>query len=69
MSVTVNGDPVTLTASSPDRGLYSGSFAVSTEGPFDVVATVTVGGATAVHNGFGRGVPELHVPGRTVHVG
>jgi subtilisin family serine protease len=47
VSVTVNGDPVSLTAASPDRGLYRGTYAVGATGAVTVTAMVTVGGATA----------------------
>jgi subtilisin family serine protease len=46
VSVTVNGAPVSLTASSPDSGLYAGNYTVGGEGALTVVATVTVGALT-----------------------
>ncbi len=49
VSVTVNGSPVALTAGSPDRGLYRGTFTVPSAGPLTVVASVTAGGSTATH--------------------
>ncbi len=47
VSVTVNGVAVPLTAASPDRGLYTGSYTVGAEGPLSVTARVTVGSDTA----------------------
>ncbi len=47
VSVTVNGSPVSLAASSPDSALYTGSYTVSAAGPQTVTATVSVGGSTA----------------------
>jgi subtilisin family serine protease len=50
VSVAVNGTSVELTSASPDRGLYTGSYTVSGEGPLTVVASVTVGGETATQS-------------------
>jgi serine protease len=47
VGVTVNGSPVSLSASSPDRGLYTGSYIVGATGPLTITATVSVGGSTA----------------------
>ena len=47
VTVTVNGSPVSLAASSPDSALYTGSYTVSAGGPLTVTATVSVGGSTA----------------------
>jgi large repetitive protein len=44
VSVTVNGDPVSLTTSG--NGLYAGSFVAGQAGAVDVTATATSGGAT-----------------------
>ncbi len=53
VQVTVNGTPVSLTAASPDRGLYRGSFTPAAEGPLTLTATVTAGGTTASHTATG----------------
>ena len=47
VTVTVNGSPVSLSASSPDNALYTGSYTVSAAGPQTVTATVSAGGSTA----------------------
>jgi serine protease len=47
VQVTVNGAALTLTAATPDRGLYTGSYTAGAEGPLSVTATVTSGGETA----------------------
>jgi Subtilase family/Fervidolysin N-terminal prodomain/Putative Ig domain len=47
VSVTVNGVAVPLTAASPDRGLYTGSYTVGAEGSLSIMASVTLGGKTA----------------------
>jgi serine protease len=47
VTVTVNGSPVTLGAASPDSGLYTGSYMVSSTGPLAVTASVSAGGSTA----------------------
>ena len=49
VAVTVNGSPVALTAGSPDRGLYRGTYTVGAAGPLTVVASVSAGGSTATH--------------------
>jgi subtilisin family serine protease len=46
VTVTVNGTPVSLSAASPDSGLYTGSYTVAGEGALTVTATVSVGGTT-----------------------
>ncbi len=56
VSVTVNGSPVALSASSPDTGLYSGTFTPSAEGALTVTAAVTVGGSTATQTANGTAV-------------
>ena len=47
VEVTVNGAPLTLTAATPDRGLYTGSYTPGADGPLSITATVTSGGETA----------------------
>jgi subtilisin family serine protease len=47
VAVTVNSASVPLTASSPDSGVYRGTYAASAEGSLTVTATVTVGGTSA----------------------
>jgi subtilisin family serine protease len=47
VTVTVNGSPLTLTAASPDRGLYTGSYTPGADGSLSITATVTSGGETA----------------------
>jgi hypothetical protein len=53
VSVTVNGTPVTLTAATPDRGLYTGSYTPAAAGPLTVTATVSAGGTMATHTATG----------------
>jgi serine protease len=53
IGVAVNGDPVTLTAASPDHGLYTGSYTPDEAGPLTLTATVTAGGTTASHTATG----------------
>jgi serine protease len=53
VGVTVNGDPVTLTAASPDHGLYAGTYTPDEAGPLTLTATVTAGGTTASHTATG----------------
>ena len=47
VTATVNGTTVPLSATSPDRGVYSGSYTAITEGTLTVEVTVSAGGATA----------------------
>jgi subtilisin family serine protease len=47
VEVTVNGTALPLTAATPDRGLYTGSYTPGAEGPLSITATVTAGGETA----------------------
>jgi subtilisin family serine protease len=47
VGVEVNGTNVPLTAASPDRGLYTGSYSVWAPGTLRFTATVTAGGSTA----------------------
>jgi subtilisin family serine protease len=56
VSVTVNGSPVALSASSPDRGLYTGSYTVGATGALAVTASVTVEGSTATQTVNGSAV-------------
>ena len=46
VTATVNGNAVTLAASGPDTGLYTGSYTVTAAGPLSVTATVRAGGLT-----------------------
>src|SRR4029079_6054145 len=51
--VDVNGTPVTMTASSPDSGLYTGSFTPSAAGPLSLTASLTVGSSTVTRTASG----------------
>jgi subtilisin family serine protease len=50
VSVTVNGSPVTVTAASPDRGLYRVNYSVPAQGPLTVTAQLTVGEETVTQS-------------------
>jgi subtilisin family serine protease len=58
VSVTVNGAPVALSASSPDNALYTGSYTVTAAGSLNVTASVTVGGSTATQTVSGTAAPN-----------
>jgi hypothetical protein len=62
VGVTVNDNPVTLSASSPDSGLYTGSYTPSAQGALTVTATVTVGGTFSTHSVTGTTVPPPSEP-------
>ena len=46
VSVTVNGNPVSLSAESPDSGLYTGTYTPSAPGSLTISATASVGAST-----------------------
>lgn len=54
VTATVNGTPVSLSAESPDSGLYTGTYTASAEGPLTVEATVRVGGQTDTQSAAGN---------------
>ena len=56
VSATVNGVPVALTASSPDSGLYTGSYTVGAAGTQTVTAMVRVGGSSATQTVTGTAI-------------
>src|SRR4029079_14849382 len=51
--VDVNGTPVTMTASSPDSGLYTGTFTPGAAGPLSLTASLTVGSSTVTRTASG----------------
>jgi subtilisin family serine protease len=53
VTASVNGNAVTLSAGTPDRGLYSGSYTVTSPGALTVTARVTAGGTTATQTASG----------------
>ena len=50
VSVSVNGAPIVLSASSPDNGLYTGKYTVTAAGALAITASVTVGSSTATQS-------------------
>jgi len=54
VTATVNGAPVTLSAASPDSGLYTGSYTATAQEALTVTATVTVGGLTDAETAAGN---------------
>jgi subtilisin family serine protease len=58
VTATVNGTPVTLSATNPDTGLYTGSYTVSGQGALTVTATVTIGSSTDSETVSGNAFPN-----------
>ena len=57
-AATVNGTPVALSASTPDSGLYTGSYTVTGPGALAVTATVSVGASNATQTANGNAFPN-----------
>ena len=56
VTVTLNGNPVTLSAANPDRGLYTASYTPTSPGSLTLTARVTAGGTTATQTVSGNAV-------------
>jgi subtilisin family serine protease len=54
VTATVNGTTVSLSAESPDSGLYTGTYTASAAGPLTVTATVSVGGLSDTQSASGN---------------
>jgi subtilisin family serine protease len=52
--VLVNGEPLALSAATPDSGLYTGTFTPTAQGPLNVSASLTAGSTTVTRSAAGR---------------